>query len=113
MLWLSQIFDFFWFSAMLLQLLPRAGDMVKHVSFLLAQQYVCSSAKTHPVTVFMVILEIKITVFTCLLSSGGCDSLPKHPDLILKPNKTNEGVKKQWNTRKLDKSRHIVTCLAG
>ena len=43
----------------------------------------------------MVILEIKITVFTCLLSSEGCDSFPKHLDLALAPNKTNEGVKKQ------------------
>ena len=47
----------------------------------------------------MVILEIKITVFACLLSSEGCDSFPKHLDLALVPNKTNEGVKKQWNTR--------------
>ena len=43
----------------------------------------------------MVILEIKITVFTCLLSSAGCDYFPKHIDLALAPNKTNEGVKKQ------------------
>ena len=43
----------------------------------------------------MVILEIKITVFTCLLSSEGCDSFPKHLDLALAPNKTNTGVKKQ------------------
>ena len=33
--------------------------------------------------------------FTCLLSSEGCGSLPKHLDLALAPNKTNEGVKKQ------------------
>ena len=43
----------------------------------------------------MAILEIKITVFTCLLSKEGCDSFPKHLDLELAPIKTNEGVKKQ------------------
>ena len=42
-----------------------------------------------------VILEIKITVFIFLLDSEGCDSLPKHLDLALAPNKTNEGVKKK------------------
>ena len=47
----------------------------------------------------MVILEIKINVFAFLLSSEGCDSFPKHLDLALAPNKTNEGVKKQWNAR--------------
>ena len=47
----------------------------------------------------MVILEINITVFACVLSIEGCDSFPKHLDLALAPNKTNEGVKKQWNTR--------------
>ena len=41
----------------------------------------------------------KITVFACLLSSEGCDSFPKHLDLALAPNKTNEGVKKQWHTQ--------------
>ena len=41
----------------------------------------------------MVILEIKITVFTLMLSDEGCDSFPKHLDLALAPNKTNEGVK--------------------
>ena len=41
------------------------------------------------------VLEIKITVFACLLSDEGCDSFPKHLDLALTPNKTNEGVKKQ------------------
>ena len=60
----------------------------------------------------MVILKIKITVFTCLLSSEGWDSFPKHLDLALAPNKTNEGVKKQQNTQYHDKSWHIVTCLA-
>ena len=55
----------------------------------------CSSAKTHPATVVVVILEIKITGCACLLSSEGCDSFPKHLDLALAPNKTNEGVKKQ------------------
>ena len=43
----------------------------------------------------MVILEIKITVFTCLLSSEGCDSFPKHLYLALAPDKTNKGVKEQ------------------
>ena len=47
----------------------------------------------------MVILEIKITVFACLLSSEGCDGFPEHLDMALAPKKTNEGVKKQWNTR--------------
>ena len=59
--------------------------------------------------VVMVILKIKITVFTCLLSSEGCDSFPKHLDLALAPNKTNKGVKKQQNTQYHDKSWHIVT----
>ena len=45
--------------------------------------------------VVVVILEIKTTVFTCLLSSEGCHSFPKHLDLALAPNKTNEGFKKQ------------------
>ena len=40
----------------------------------------------------MVILEIKITVFTCLLGDEGCDSFLKHLDLALSPNKTNKGV---------------------
>ena len=57
-------------------------------------------------------MEIKITVFTCLLSSEGCDSFPKHLGLALAPNKTNDGVKKQQNTQYHDKSWHIVTCLA-
>ena len=43
----------------------------------------------------MVILEIKITVFTCLLGSEGCDSFPEHLDLALAPDKTNKGVKEQ------------------
>ena len=45
----------------------------------------------------MAMLEKKITVCACLLSSEGCDSFPKHLDLALAPNKTNEGVEKQWN----------------
>ena len=49
--------------------------------------------------VIMVILEIKTTIFTCLPGTEGCDSFPKRLDLVLAPNKTNEGVKKQWNTR--------------
>ena len=56
----------------------------------------------------MVILEIKITVFACLLSDEECDSIPKHLDLTLAPNKINEEVKKQRNTRYHDKSQHIV-----
>ena len=40
-------------------------------------------------------LEIKITVFTCLLRDEGCNSFSKHLDLALAPNETNEGVKKQ------------------
>ena len=45
--------------------------------------------------VVMVILKIKIAVFTCLLSNSGCNSFPEHLDLALTHNKTNEGVKKQ------------------
>ena len=48
--------------------------------------------------VVMDILEIKIIIFICLPVTEGCDSFPKHLDLTLSPNKTNEGVKKQWNT---------------
>ena len=43
----------------------------------------------------MVIFEIKVTVFICLLSSEGCDNFPKHLDFALAPNKTNDAVKKQ------------------
>ena len=43
----------------------------------------------------MAILEIKITIFTCLPGTKGCDSFPECLDLALAPNKTNEGVKKQ------------------
>ena len=45
--------------------------------------------------VVMDILEIKIIIFICLPVTEGCDSFPKHLDLTLSPNKTNEGVKKQ------------------
>ena len=45
------------------------------------------------------ILEIKTTVFTCLPSSDGCNGFLKHLDLALAPNKANEGVEEQWNTR--------------
>ena len=45
--------------------------------------------------IVMVILEIKTTVFTCMLSSEGCGGFPKHLDLALASNKTNGGVKKQ------------------
>ena len=60
----------------------------------------------------VVILEIKITVFTCLLSNEECNIFSKHLDLALAPNKTNEGVKRQWNIQKHDESWRIVTCLA-
>ena len=43
----------------------------------------------------LALLEIKSTVFTCLLSNGGCDSFHKHLDLAMAPNKTREGIKKQ------------------
>ena len=43
----------------------------------------------------MVIFGIKITVFTCLPGTEGCDSFPKCLDVALAPNKTNGGVKKQ------------------
>ena len=43
----------------------------------------------------MVILEIKMTVYACLLSDEERDNFPKHLDLALTPNKTKEGVKKQ------------------
>ena len=47
----------------------------------------------------MVILEIKTTVFICVLSSEGCDICPKRLDLALAPNKASEEVnKKQRNT---------------
>ena len=42
----------------------------------------------------MVMLEIKITVVTCLLSSERCGSFSKHLDLALARNETNIGVKK-------------------
>ena len=41
------------------------------------------------------IMEIKINDFTCLPGTEECDSFPKHLNLALSPNKTNEGVKKQ------------------
>ena len=50
-------------------------------------------------------------VCACLLNGEGCKSFHKHLDLVLAPNKTNEGVKKQWNNQQCDKSWHIVTCL--
>jgi len=61
----------------------------------------------------MVIFEIKITVFTCLLNSDGCDSFPKHLDLAPATNKTNKGVEKQWTTQYYDKLWHTVTCLVA
>ena len=45
--------------------------------------------------VVMVILEIKFTVFTCLLSCEGCSRFPKHLGVALAPNKTSEGIKKR------------------
>ena len=45
--------------------------------------------------VIKVILEIKITVVTYLLSDEGFNSFPKHLNLALASNNTNEGVKKQ------------------
>ena len=57
----------------------------------------------------MVIFGIKITVFACLLSDEESNSFPKHLDLALAPNKTNEGVEKQWNIRQHDKLRRTVT----
>ena len=77
---------------MMLQLLSRVGDTVKHVSFSLAHQYVPRPRHIYPATVIMVILEIKTNVFTCLPSNEGRDSFPRHLDLTLAPNKTNEGV---------------------
>ena len=44
-------------------------------------------------------MEIKIIVFTYLLSSEGCDGFPEHLDLALAPNKTNKGVEKQWDVQ--------------
>ena len=40
----------------------------------------------------------KINVFTCLPSSEGCDSFPKHLHSALSPDKASEGAKKQRNT---------------
>ena len=37
----------------------------------------------------------KITVFTCLPGTEGCDSFPGHLDLAPVPNKTNGGVKRR------------------
>ena len=49
----------------------------------------------------MAILEKAITVCTFLLSSYWCDGFSEHLDLALAPNKTNGGIKKQWNTQLL------------
>ena len=62
----------------------------------------CSSAKTHPVSVIMAILEIKINVFTCLPGTEECDIFPNLLDLALVSNKTNEGVKKQWDGHRVE-----------
>ena len=50
-------------------------------------------------TVVVTILEKQITVCTCLLSSEGCDKFYQRRDLVLAPNKTIKGVKKQWDTQ--------------
>ena len=39
------------------------------------------------------------TVCTCLLSSEGWNSFPRHQDIALAPKKDNEGVKKQWSAQ--------------
>ena len=58
------------------------------------------------------ILGIKITVFTCLLSSDGRDSFSKHQGWHWYLTKQMKGlIKKQWNARYHDKSRRIITCL--
>ena len=41
------------------------------------------------------IVETKISLFAFLLCGEEYDGFPKHLDLALAPNKTNEGVKKQ------------------
>ena len=94
-LWLSQRFD----SFNVLQWCHNCCSELEIWSILLVFYCFSQDICTHPATVVVVILKIKITVFTCLLSSEGCDSFPEHLDLALAPNKTNEGVKKQWNTR--------------
>ena len=42
--------------------------------------------------VVMDVLEITFIIFICLPVTEGCDIFPKHLDLALSPNKTNEGV---------------------
>ena len=39
--------------------------------------------------------EDKNHCFTCLLNTKGCDSFPERLDLVMPPNKTIEGGKKQ------------------
>ena len=80
--------------SMMPQLLLRVGDMVNRVSFFIGVT-MCSSAKTYPTRLTIVTLEIRITVFACLLSDEGCDSFTRHLDLELAPKKTNKRVKKQ------------------
>ena len=71
--------------------------MVNLVSFYWRNNMFLSKDTSDPIKLHMVILEIKITVFACLLSNELCDSFVKHLNLELAPNKTNEGVKKQRN----------------
>ena len=54
----------------------------------------------------------KNTLFLDCWAVRGAIAFARHLDLTLTHNKTNEGVKKQWNTQCHDKSWHIVTCLA-
>ena len=44
----------------------------------------------------LAILEINITTFTYLLSNDGFDSFSRRLNLVLAPNRTNEGLKKQY-----------------
>ena len=71
-----------------------------YVAFFLENWGCCGSAwgqneDFEMLVVVIVLFEIKITLFTCLPSSEGCNSFPKHLDLTLAPNKTNEGGEKQ------------------
>ena len=61
----------------------------------------------------MVTFEIKITVFTCLLTSDGCDSFPKHLGLAPATGKTNKGVQTQWTTQYHDKILAHIHLLSG
>ena len=68
------------YSAIMPQLLFRVGDVVKIVSFLLAQHMFLSQDTSR---------HYSYGDFgDNLLSSEGCDSFAKHPDLALTPNNT-------------------------